>query len=123
MLGGLKTGKFDAIMAVPAWQFVAEDDGYGKAIYDVASLETWNEAFGGAIPTTIVYVLENTILDNPEITQKYINGMYNAMQWIKESSVDQIYNLVGEEYMSGFKAEQAKREIAYYKNIFKTKTK
>jgi len=118
MLGGLKTGKFDAIMAVPAWQFVAEDDGYGKAIYDVASLETWNEAFGGAIPTTIVYVLENTILDNPEITQKYINGMYHAMQWIKESSVDQIYNLVGEEYMSGFKAEQAKREIAYYKNIF-----
>ena len=54
MLGGF--GKFDAIMAVPAWQFVAEDDGYGKAIYDVASLETWNEAFGGAIPTTIVYV-------------------------------------------------------------------
>ncbi|SVE24231.1 uncharacterized protein METZ01_LOCUS477085, partial [marine metagenome] len=47
MLGGLKTGKFDAIMAVPAWQFVAEDDGFGKAIYDVASLETWNEAFGG----------------------------------------------------------------------------
>ena len=39
MLGGLKTGKFDAIMAVPAWQFVAEDDGYGKAIYDVASLK------------------------------------------------------------------------------------
>ena len=31
MLGGLKAGKFDAIMAVPEWQSAAEDEGFGTA--------------------------------------------------------------------------------------------
>src|SRR5207245_795475 len=35
MLGGLKAAKFDAIMAVPEWQWAAEEEGFGKAIYDV----------------------------------------------------------------------------------------
>jgi NitT/TauT family transport system substrate-binding protein len=41
ILGGLKTGKFDAIMAVPAWYFRAEDDGYGKLLYDRADAEIY----------------------------------------------------------------------------------
>src|SRR5438876_10499991 len=35
MLGGLKAGKFDAVMAVPAWPWAAEEEGFCKAIYDV----------------------------------------------------------------------------------------
>ncbi len=118
MLGGLKTGQFDAIMAVPAWQFKAEDDGFGKAIYDVSSLEAWNKTFGGPIPVTVVYVLESAVKDNAELTQKYINAMYRAMQWIKEASVDDIYAVIGERFMDRFKPAQAKREIAYYKAIY-----
>ncbi len=120
MLGGLKAGQFDAIMAVPAWQFAAEDDGYGKAIYDVADLETWNKTFGGNIPTTIVYVLESAISDseNAELTQKYVNAMYQSMQWMKEQSVDGIYDAIGQSYMASFDPALAKREIAYYKAMW-----
>jgi NitT/TauT family transport system substrate-binding protein len=118
MLGGLKTDKFDAIMAVPAWQFAAEDGGYGQAIYDVADVGTWNKTFGGNIPTTIVYVLENATTENAELTQKYINAMYKSMQWLKDNSTDAIYAAIGEEYMGRFKADQAKREIDYYKAMW-----
>jgi len=118
MLGGLKTGKFDAIMAVPAWQFAAEDGGYGKAIYDVADAASWNKTFGGKIPTTIVYVLESAVTRNPELTQKYINAMYASMQWLKDHSVDEIYAAIGQDYMGRFEPEQAKREIAYYKGMW-----
>jgi len=118
MLGGLKTGRFDAIMAVPAWQFAAEDGGYGKAIYDVSDASVWNQTFGGKIPTTVVYVLNDAITENAKITQKYINAMYQSMQWLKNNSTDQIYAAIGEDYMGRFKPEQAKREIAYYKRIW-----
>ena len=50
MLGGLKTGKFDAIMAVPAWQFAAEDNGFGRAVYDISDDASWSRIFGGNIP-------------------------------------------------------------------------
>jgi len=35
MLGGLKAGKFDAIMAVPEWQGAAVEEGFGKPLYDI----------------------------------------------------------------------------------------
>src|SRR5256712_7451560 len=35
MLGGLKAGQFDAIMAVPEWQWAGAEEGVRKAGYDV----------------------------------------------------------------------------------------
>ena len=117
MLGGLKTGKYDAIMAVPAWQFAAEENGFGEAIYDISDAASWTRIFGGNIPASVVYVLENAVTENAEITQKYVNAMYQAMQWLQGASVDEIYAVVGE-LMPRFSEDQAKREIAYYKNIW-----
>jgi len=117
MLGGLKGGKYDAIMAVPSWQFTAEDEGFGKAIYDVADKETWTRTFGGNIPTTVIYVLDDAITDNAELTQSYVNGMYKAMRWLEAHSVDQIYAAIGKE-MARISEEQAKREIGYYKRMW-----
>ena len=48
MLGGLKAGKFDAIMAVPEWMWAAEDQGFGKTIYDILDERAWNRVFGGS---------------------------------------------------------------------------
>jgi len=101
MLGGLQAGKFDAIMAVPAWMFEAEDAGYGKVIYDVSDADSWGKVFGGNIPATVVYVLDEAITDNAETTQKYVNAMYKSMQWMGTSSVDEIAEVVGP-LMPGF---------------------
>ncbi len=117
ILGGLKAEKFDAIMAVPAWQFRAVDDGYGAPLYDISNKENWDKVFGGKIPASVVYVLEETIKDNPELAQKYVNAMYKAMQWLGNSSGDEIYKVVGP-LMPRFGEELVKREITYYKKIW-----
>ena len=74
MLGGLKAGKFDAIMAVPEWQWATEDEGFGKAIYDVQDEKAWNRVFGGPIPVTVGYVLKETIEKSPDLVQGYVNA-------------------------------------------------
>jgi len=118
MLGGLQTGKFDAIMAVPAWIFRAEDDGYGKTIYDITDGDSWSRVFGGDIPATVVYVLEDTAAGNPDLTQSYVNAIYKSMQWLGESSVDEIQGVVGE-MMPRFAPEDVRREVEYYKKIWR----
>ena len=117
LLGGLQTGKFDAVMAVPAWFFAAEDGGYGKLIYDISDADSWGKVFGGNIPATVVYVLDDAITENAETTQKYVNAMYKSMQWLGESSVADIAAVVGP-LMPGFAPELVAREIEYYKKIW-----
>lgn len=117
ILGGLKAGKFDAIMAVPAWQFRAQDEGYGTPLYDISDKAAWDKVFGGKIPASVVYVLEDTIKDNPELAQKYVNALYKSMQWLGASSEEDIYKVVGP-LMPKFPEALVKREIAYYKKIW-----
>ncbi|MEM7428568.1 MAG: ABC transporter substrate-binding protein [Pseudomonadota bacterium] len=117
ILGGLKAGKFDAIMAVPAWQFRAQDDGYGVPLYDISDKSAWDKVFGGKIPASVVYVLQETLEDQPELAQKYVNAMVKAMSWLGEADVDEIYSVVGP-LMPRFKEPLVKREIAYYKKIW-----
>src|SRR3970282_573091 len=82
ILGGLKAGKFDAIMAVPEWQWAAEDEGFGKAIFDVQDEATWNRVFGGSIPVTVGYVLKETVEKSPDLVQGYVNANYRAQRGI-----------------------------------------
>ena len=117
MLGGLKAGKFDAIMAVPAWQFRAVDEGYGAPLYNISDAASWNKVFGGNIPASVIYVLDETIEANKELTQKYINAIYKSMQWLGSSAEDEIYKVVGP-LMPRFPEELVKREISYYKQIW-----
>src|SRR5204862_8177202 len=67
MLGGLKAGKFDAIMAVPEWQWAAEGEGFGQAIYDVLDEKAWTRVFGGPIPVTVGYALKDTLEKSPDL--------------------------------------------------------
>jgi NitT/TauT family transport system substrate-binding protein len=118
MLGGLKAGKFDAIMAVPDWQWAAEGEGFGKAIYDVLDEKAWNRVFGGPIAVTVGYVLAETIEKSPELVQAYVNAVYRAQQWIRRAKDDEIVDLIHRPYMGAVKREDVLRSVKYYKTIF-----
>ncbi len=90
MLGGLKAGKFDAIMAVPEWQAAAVEEGFGKPLYDIQDEKAWNRVFGGPIPVTVGYVLKETIEKSPDLVQAYVNACYRAQQWIRRAKDDEI---------------------------------
>ena len=118
MLGGLKAGKFDAIMAVPVWQTTAVEEGYGRPIYDVADEKAWNRVFGGKIPVTVGYVLRDTVEKSPDVVQAYVNANYRAQQWIRKTKDEEIVDLLHKPYMDTFKREAVLDEVRYYKTIF-----
>ncbi|MBI3029466.1 MAG: ABC transporter substrate-binding protein [Candidatus Rokubacteria bacterium] len=118
MLGGLKAAKFDAIMAVPEWQWAAQDQGFGEPIYDVLDEKAWNRVFGGPIPVTVGYVLKETVEKSPDLVQAYVNANYRAQQWIKGASDAQIADLLHKPYMDTFSRDVVLRSIKYYRTIF-----
>ncbi len=118
MLGGLKAGKFDAIMAVPEWLWAAEDLGFGKAIYNVLEEKTWNQVFGGSLPVTVGYCLKDTIEKMPDAVQGYVTACYRAQKWIQAAADKEILDLLHRPYMDTFSADEVLRSIRYYKGIF-----
>src|SRR5438874_1741964 len=118
MLGGLKAGKFDAIMAVPEWQWAAEEEGFGKAVYDVQDEKAWTRVFGGPIPVTVGYALRETIEKSPDLAQAYVNACYRAQQWIRRAKDEEIVELLHRAYMDTFSREIGLRSVKYYKTIF-----
>src|SRR5499426_2086858 len=118
MLGGLKAGKFDAIMAVPEWQWATEDEGFGKAIYDVQDEKAWNRVFGGPIPVTVGYTLKETIEKSPDLVQGYVNATWRAQQWMHKAKDEEIVELLYKPYMDSFSREVVLRSVKYYRTIF-----
>src|SRR5713101_1681128 len=118
MLGGLKAGKFDAIVAVPEWQWAAEEEGFGQAVYDVLDEKAWNRVFGGPISVTVGFALKETLEKSPDLVQGYVNACYRAQQWIRKAKDDEIVDLVYKPYMDTFKREIVLRAVKYYKTIF-----
>jgi len=118
MLGGLKAGKFDAIMAVPEWQWAAEEEGFGKAVYDVQDEKAWARVFGGPIPVTVGYTLHETIEKWPDLVQGYVNACYRAQRWIHHAKDEEIVELLHTRYMDTFSREIVLRSVKYYKTIF-----
>jgi len=118
MLGGLKAGKFDAIMAVPEWLWAAEDQGFGKAIYDVLDERAWNAVFGGPLPVTVGYCLRETIERQPAAVQGYVSACFRAQQWIQKAPDGEILELLHRPYMDTFSRDEVLKSIRYYKGIF-----
>ncbi len=118
MLGGLKAGKFDAIMAVPEWQWEAEKQEFGRVIYDVLDEKAWNRVFGGPIPVTVGYALKETLEKSPDLVQAYVNACYRAQQWIKKAKDEEVVDLLYKPYMDTFDRDIVLRSVKYYRTIF-----
>jgi NitT/TauT family transport system substrate-binding protein len=118
MLGGLKAGRFDAIMAVPEWQSAAVGEGFGQPIFDIRDEKAWDRIFGGPIPVTVGYCLRETVDRSPDLVQAYVNACYRAQQWIKKAKDDEIVELLHRPYMDTFKREVVLESVRYYRTIF-----
>jgi NitT/TauT family transport system substrate-binding protein len=118
MLGGLKSGAFDAIMAVPVWMETAQAQGFGVPLYDISSDKAWTEVFGGNMPVTVGYALKATVEADTEMTQDYVTAIYKSMRWMKSNSPEAIFDKIGPKYMSTTPKNAVLKEIVYYKAIF-----
>jgi NitT/TauT family transport system substrate-binding protein len=118
MFPGLETKQFDAIMAVPGWVIEAEARGFGKAIYDTSKPGVFTDAFGGTVPVLVIYTLEETAQQKKALVQAFINGMYQAMKWVKATPIDEVYKLVGEKYFAGVDPVAVKAEMGFDKETW-----
>jgi NitT/TauT family transport system substrate-binding protein len=113
MYPSLQTKQFDAIMAVPTWVIEAETQGFGKAIYDTSQKGVFESAFGGTVPVLVIYALEETIDQNKPLVQAFVNGMVQAMKWVKATPVDEVYALLAEKYFAGVDPVAVKTELGF----------
>jgi len=118
MFPGLETKQFDAIMAVPGWVIEAEAKGFGKVIYDTSVPGVFTDAFGGTVPVLVVYTLAETAADKKPLVQAFVNGMYQAMKWVKATPIDEVYSLVGEKHFAGVDAAAVKAEMEFDKKTW-----
>jgi NitT/TauT family transport system substrate-binding protein len=112
-LAGLKSKQFDAIATPPSWHIEAERHGYGRLIYDVTTPGLFAKDFGGPLPVSVVYALEETIAQNPDLTQRFINGLVRTMAYVRAAPVDEVYALLEKKYFAGFDPEATKAELAF----------
>jgi NitT/TauT family transport system substrate-binding protein len=118
MLTGLKAGKFDAIMAVPEWLWLAEDRGFGRTIYSVQEEKTWSHVFGGPIPVTVGYCLRETVEKMPDTVQGYVTACYRAQKWIETATETEIGDLLHKPYMDSLSRDELLKAIRFYRGIF-----
>ncbi|MBN8944758.1 MAG: ABC transporter substrate-binding protein [Rhizobiales bacterium] len=112
-LAGLKSRQFDAIAAPPSWQIEAERNGYGRLIYDVRVPGVFAKDFGGPIPVSAIYALEETIQQKPELTQRFVNALVRAMAYVKATPVAEVLALLDKRYFAGFDPEATKAELSF----------
>jgi NitT/TauT family transport system substrate-binding protein len=118
MYPGLQTKQFDAIMAVPGWVIEAEKLGFGKVIYDTSKPGVFDAAFGGTVPVLVIYTLEETVQNEKATVQAFVNGMYQAMKWVKATPIDEVYALVGEKHFAGVDPVAVKVEMGFDKQTW-----
>lgn len=117
ILGGLKAGRFDAIMALPEWQSAAVEAGFGRPIFEVTDESAWNRVFGGPVPVTVGYTLARTIESSPDLVQSYVNACWRAQQWIRTSADDAIADLLWKRFMSTFARDVVLASVRFYKTM------
>lgn len=118
MFPALETKQFDAIMAVPSWVIEAEAKGFGKRIYDTSQPGAFAKVFGGNVPVLVLYTLEETATGEKAKTQAFVNGMYQAMQWVKATPIDQVYEVVAKKYFDGIDPVAVKAELGFDKETW-----
>jgi NitT/TauT family transport system substrate-binding protein len=118
MLGGLASGQFDLIPGTISMIADAESKGWGKQIFDVTNKDTYAKYVGGNIPGTSFFALEETVTGNKDMVQAFVNANYRGMQWLKNASVDDIFNKFIGKYISDVSPEASRRDIEYMKKVW-----
>lgn len=75
----------------------------GPVLADTRTTTGTLRVFGGPYPAACIYVKEEFIQQYPNTTQAIVTVMVKALRWIKTHKVDDIVNLMPQEYYQGNK--------------------
>jgi len=82
-LAAMKTGQIDGMVMAAEVVFGLEEKGVTRPLYN----------FGAAIPhfiTTAAFAHRELIEKNPDMVQRFVNGLFYTMQWMREHRAETI---------------------------------
>ena len=115
MFPSLETRQFDAITAPPSWIVEIEKKGFGKTIYDTSKPGLFERDFGGTLPVLVIYTLQDTIDQDKALVQAFVNAIYRAMQWVRDTPLAEVQALVTPKHFSGIDPDAVSAELGFDK--------
>jgi len=116
-VAAIKKGEIDAMSNLEPVISTLTRDGSIYVLADSRTEEGSKAIFGGNSSAAVLYATPDFIEKNPETTQRLVNALYKALQWIAKASPDEIAGSVPEEYYlndRGLYIEAVKNSLATY---------
>jgi NitT/TauT family transport system substrate-binding protein len=100
-IAALKYGQIDGgITSQPTIQTLVKS-GQAKVIIDLQNLAETTKAFGGAWPSTCIYMRNDYVKTHPEGVQKLVNAIVWTLKWIKTHTSAQVAAKMPSTYAPG----------------------
>jgi NitT/TauT family transport system substrate-binding protein len=116
-VASVKRGEIDAISNLEPVISTLARDGSIFVLADTRTEEGSKAIFGGNSSAAVLYSTPEFIEKNPETTQRLVNALYKALQWIAKASPEDIVGAVPEEYYlndKGLYLDAVKNSVATY---------
>ncbi|TCR62557.1 ABC transporter substrate-binding protein [Bosea sp. BK604] len=90
IVGALRSGRIEAAVASVSMIETAVKEGYGRVIFDSRDSKEWDAIFGGPMPSSVIYALQATIDQKPEMVKKVVRAMAAADDFIRTNSPEEV---------------------------------
>jgi NitT/TauT family transport system substrate-binding protein len=118
MLGAVKAKSVDGCIATFPMVERATEEGWGVPIFQAAKDGDWQMAFQKDLPGTGLFVLQDTIREQPEQVAKLVAGLVKASDFLKSSSADDIADVIQADYLPGTPKAALVSGINQYKAVW-----
>lgn len=100
-VAALQQKKIDLLVNYDPAATLIEETGVGEIVIDAREVAGAHEVYGGLYPTSVLYSLTDFVEERPDAALKVARAIVRALQFIAESSPEDIVAALPDEYVSG----------------------
>ncbi len=100
-VAAVKNGQVDALSHLDPVVSKLDADGEIKLLLDTRSEAGTKALFGGTNPAAVLYLRKEFADRNPVTTQRLVNALYAALQWLARATPAEVADTVPPEYLLG----------------------
>ncbi len=97
-IAAVERGQVDAISHVEPVITTLEKRGQIKVLVDTRNKEGTEAVFGGPYPAATLYTHRAFVEKNPETTQRLVNAIVRALQWMQGKSAEEVVAIMPKAY-------------------------
>lgn len=103
-VAAIRGGQIDALSGVEPVMTLLEKSGDIKIVHETISEQGVRAVFGGSMPAATLYAKQSFIRAHPNTVQALATAMVKALKWLHHASVDDVAQVVPQEYLLGDRA-------------------